>query len=74
MEKKITANLIKEVRPKLNDAVKDVASEYGLAIHFGDARFDETTATFKVEMTFAATDGYDPAKANWDSYCKIYGF
>lgn len=74
MEKKITANLIKEVRPKLNDAVKEVAAEYGLAIRFGDARFDEHTATFKVDMTFAATDSFDPAKANWDSYCKRYGF
>lgn len=74
MEKKITSNLIKEVRPKLNEAVKGVAAEYGLAFRFGDARFDDNTATFKVEMTFAATDGYDPAKAKWDSCCKLYGF
>lgn len=72
MEKKFTATLIKEMRPKLDEAVKSVAAEYGVDIRFGNARYDETAATFTVEMTFAATEGYDPARANWDAHCKSY--
>lgn len=72
MEKKMTAALLQNLRPKLNAAVSDVAKEHGLDIRFGNATFDDTTATMKVEISFCATEDYDPAKENWNKYCGLH--
>lgn len=71
MEKSITSELLKALRPELNEAVKDVAAKHGLNIVFGNAKFDSTSATFTVNLSFAASEDFDPAKAAWDANCSL---
>ena len=73
MEKKMTSALLQQLRPELNEAVKAVAEKHGLTIHFGNATYQDLSATFKVEVSFAADETFDPAKAVWDQHCKLAG-
>lgn len=73
MEKKMTSTLLQQLRIELNNAVLDVADRHGLSIRFGNATYQDLTATFKVEVSFAADGNFDPAKALWDQHCKLAG-
>lgn len=73
MEKKITPALLQTLRSELNEAVKEVASRHGVEIRFGNAKYEDLSATYQVSVAFAATDSFDPAKALWDTNCKRIG-
>jgi len=45
------------MRPKLEAAFAALAAEYGIAIKLGNARFDSTNVTFKLELATKSADG-----------------
>ena len=72
-EPKITAELLNNMRPELNEAVKAVAEKYGVKIHFGNGRYTDLTATYTVELSLAAKGDWDPDKVMWDNNCRLIG-
>ena len=73
MSKQFTASMIRELRTELNEAVRSIAEKHGLTIQFGNAKYDNLTATYQVNANFAATEGFDPAKEIWDTHCQFAG-
>ncbi len=71
--REFTPLMLNTLRNELNKAVDTVAKKHGLTISFGNATYEKLTATFKVELGFAASEDYDPEKILWEQNCTIYG-
>lgn len=70
--KQFTAPMLNELRNELNEAVDAVAKKHGLTIHFGRATYEALTASFNVEVGFAPSNDYDPARDIWDrNYARV---
>ena len=73
MEKKFTREMVQQLRDELNEAVADVAKKHGISIHFGNAKFDDLSIKYTVDLEFEATADFDPAKKLWEKHCSRYG-
>jgi hypothetical protein len=57
------------LRPEVEAALAELAEKYGLKIHAGNASFNDSAVTFKLEL---ALQGYDRDKDEFMSVCQFY--
>lgn len=72
-EKKFTRQMVEELRKELNKAIAQFGEAHGLTLDVGNARFDETSIAYTLNVSFSKTENYDPDKANWDANCRVIG-
>ena len=66
---------IKAIRMAMDQALATVASEYGITINTGNARFSGNEVTFKVKANTKSADGTVQTKEAqmWDLYAPTHG-
>ena len=66
---------IKAIRMAMDQALATVASEYGITINTGNARFSGNEVTFKVKANTQSADGTVNTKEAqmWDLYAPTHG-
>ena len=66
---------IKAIRMAMDNALANVASEYGITINTGNARFSGNEVTFKVKANTQSSDGTVNTKEAqmWDLYKQSIG-
>ena len=73
--KKIDGKSIKEMRVVLQEAVKQVEKDYGVAIHFGNASYTpdvEFTIKTKVSLTNASGEVANRETEDFKQYAKLF--
>jgi hypothetical protein len=69
----MTKDLIRAIRDDVNAALADVARKHGLAMHAGNATFDNNAATFKLVCSTVADNG-QTMTPEASAYQKVAGF
>lgn len=54
---KFNRSNLPNLRAEINQALKDVATKYGISIAAGNARFSDANATFKLEVSIVSANG-----------------
>jgi hypothetical protein len=71
---KLDKVVLKVIRSELDAAIATVASKHGIALRIGSARFDESSATFKLEVAVKRVDGtvISRERADFTRYADMY--
>ena len=69
MNKRFSKAMLDNLRKEMDAAIAPIAKKNGLIINFGRATYEATTANFPVDVTFAPTADYDPARDAWNRNC-----
>lgn len=69
-DKKFTPQIVQELRTDIEKALVDVAKKYGVVIQAGSGRYGAYDMILKLEIRYAASESFDPAKAAWEEYFK----
>jgi hypothetical protein len=71
----ISRELLKKLRSDIDAALVQVGKANGVSIKTGNARFDDATATFKLNVASLMSDGtvVDTARRDYQQYAEVYG-
>lgn len=64
---------LRNIRADLENAVKDVAEKYGIALDFGGGRFSDYRYSLKLTCLIGSDGSTDHAKINWNRHCRMFG-
>lgn len=66
---------IQALRPPIEDALKNLATKYGISVKLGNASFSPSSVTFKLELATISADGLVCSKEVQDfkNYASMFG-
>ena len=74
----ITKDLLKKMRPEIDEALKVVAQKYGMTVHVGNIKFSSDNFVVKTDFKVIqkASDGsvIDPRKIEFEKNAILFGF
>jgi len=63
------------IQKRVEDALKDLSAELGVAIEYGGGRYSNgETGEIKLKLTVAGPAGKTAGQVAWDRSCSYYGF
>lgn len=72
-KKEFTREMVQDLRNEINKALAPLGAMYGMDFIAGNATYQPLSATFKLEVSFAKSEDFDPEKATWDNHCRYSG-
>ena len=67
---KFTKTEVKNLRPKIDKALKELGKEFGITFNTGNAGFDNNNIDFKLAVHIEGADSVE--EAEYKRYCSMY--
>jgi hypothetical protein len=69
----ITRQMLKDLRPEIEDALKEVSEKYGITMKLGNGRFGGLTGDYKLLLTTIGENGETPESRDFALYASRFG-
>jgi hypothetical protein len=69
----ITRQLLKDLRPEIEDALKGVSEKHGITMKLGNGHFGGLRGDYKLELTTAGEDGATAESQDFERHASAFG-
>ena len=69
----ITRQMLKDLRPEIEDALKGVSEKYGITLKLGNGHFGGLTGDYKLLLTTTGENGETPESRDFALYASRFG-
>jgi hypothetical protein len=69
----ITRQMLKDLRPEIEDALKGVSEKYGIKMQLGNGHFGGLTGDYKLILTTTGANGETPESRDFALYASRFG-
>ena len=69
----ITKQMLKDLRPEIEDALKGISEKYGITMKLGNGHFGGLTGDYKLLLTTTGENGETPESRDFTMYAATFG-